>query len=640
MADVDALKTAFRPYKVDGVPASGENEPDKPEIRAGLDVLQAGLDGLVGAITDAGMVIPFATQANRDADLNHAAGTWAIVFADSTSANNGYSQKVGASGTGSWSFKGPAPGKAYSDAAAASASAAAASATAAATSASGIGAVLPTLSTFTTQTTTLDSGHYINGAGAAVANASYANRGMVLTGAEGTIEVTAFTVLTGNNLAVFYSDSGGTTFLSGSTQKGSVSGTQYTDEPVTVPPSARYVRINTTATAASASGIKTNIVAPNIATRLAAVENLGLGNVGTALTAWSTQNVTATPNFRVGSGGVVSAGTGYSYGQYQMTGTETGMRATCFVVGSGNALAYFYSDTACTTFLSASSQMGSPSGTTYTQQAITIPAGARGVRVNSGVGHQLVVDFLGIDPNAGAKIATIGQSTTWKNKVLDTFGDSITAQQMWTPQLFAKFGLLRVDNHGVAGTRIAYNHSVSDQTSCFCDDARINVLSADADLLIVMGGTNDFGQSSVLGSLQTKDKRAISDMDPYTFYGACEIMAIKLLTKYSSATQRLLWASQTYVDPGVTLPAGWTSRYLNPLGLSLHDYKKATQEVADKYGIPFLDMVRECGWSTPNIDTFVQREGGLMSWTHPNSLGGDRMAAVVYRRMLDMAPIT
>lgn len=135
MADVDALKSAFRPFKVDGLPSSGENEPDKGEIQAGIDGLQAGFDSLAGAITDAGMVVPFATQADRDADLNHAAGTWALVFADSDPTKNGYSQKVGASGAGSWSFKGPAPGKAYVDAALAAAADAATSRAAAQTSA-------------------------------------------------------------------------------------------------------------------------------------------------------------------------------------------------------------------------------------------------------------------------------------------------------------------------------------------------------------------------------------------------------------------------------------------------------------------------------------------------------------------------
>lgn len=44
----------------------------------------------------------FATKALLDADLAHAADTLAVVFNDNTKSNNGYYQKSGASGSGSW----------------------------------------------------------------------------------------------------------------------------------------------------------------------------------------------------------------------------------------------------------------------------------------------------------------------------------------------------------------------------------------------------------------------------------------------------------------------------------------------------------------------------------------------------------
>ncbi|WP_027488461.1 hypothetical protein [Allorhizobium undicola] len=49
------------------------------------------------------------TKAEIDADLAHAAGTVAIVWSDSSPENNGYWKKIGASGTGGWSWKAPLP---------------------------------------------------------------------------------------------------------------------------------------------------------------------------------------------------------------------------------------------------------------------------------------------------------------------------------------------------------------------------------------------------------------------------------------------------------------------------------------------------------------------------------------------------
>jgi hypothetical protein len=48
--------------------------------------------------------VSFATKALMNADLAHAAGSFAFVYADATPANNGLYYKIGASGAGSWSL--------------------------------------------------------------------------------------------------------------------------------------------------------------------------------------------------------------------------------------------------------------------------------------------------------------------------------------------------------------------------------------------------------------------------------------------------------------------------------------------------------------------------------------------------------
>ncbi|MBX4992889.1 hypothetical protein ABID08_002060 [Rhizobium binae] len=88
---------AWRDYVTDGVPSSGNHNPDKLEIRSwGL-----WLESFISAIgANSGSV--FTTRAALFADLAHAANSMAWVIGDTTVAYNGIYRKSGASGTGSW----------------------------------------------------------------------------------------------------------------------------------------------------------------------------------------------------------------------------------------------------------------------------------------------------------------------------------------------------------------------------------------------------------------------------------------------------------------------------------------------------------------------------------------------------------
>lgn len=97
------VKTAaeiWRDYEIDGVPASGPNQPDKRDIRLWSGMLESTL-GQLG--------LGYATRALLNADLAHAAHTLALVYADMTPANNGVYEKFGGSGTGSWVRVGDLP---------------------------------------------------------------------------------------------------------------------------------------------------------------------------------------------------------------------------------------------------------------------------------------------------------------------------------------------------------------------------------------------------------------------------------------------------------------------------------------------------------------------------------------------------
>jgi hypothetical protein len=101
----DAVNTAFRDYQVEGVPASGVNDPSKAEVRAIGGLIDTADQALAGALL-AGAVVVKDTLAHLAADLAHAANTLGVVWSDGTVANNGVYAKVGGSGAGSWSITG------------------------------------------------------------------------------------------------------------------------------------------------------------------------------------------------------------------------------------------------------------------------------------------------------------------------------------------------------------------------------------------------------------------------------------------------------------------------------------------------------------------------------------------------------
>ena len=98
----DAINNAWRDYVTDNIPATGENEPDKAEIRAiGAVIEQAVANAGLGALVEAS----FSTLAAANAgggSLDYDAGTIGLVSADPTAGNNGLIVKSGTSGSGSW----------------------------------------------------------------------------------------------------------------------------------------------------------------------------------------------------------------------------------------------------------------------------------------------------------------------------------------------------------------------------------------------------------------------------------------------------------------------------------------------------------------------------------------------------------
>ena len=164
-------------------------------------------------------------------------------------------------------------------------------------------------------------------------------------------------------------------------------------------------------------------------------------------------------------------------------------------------------------------------------------------------------------------------------------------------------------NYGISATRIAKqtveNHLPTPDTD-FCN--RFSGMDSDADLVVVFGGTNDFGHGDApIGEP--------SDRTPDTFYGACHYLMSSLLGKYPLA--RIV----------IMTPLHRTSENCRKAdGSILYDYVRIIREVAEYYSLPVLDL-----WSVSGIQPCVEkiREIYCPDGLHPNDNGHKRIAGLL-----------
>ena len=207
-----------------------------------------------------------------------------------------------------------------------------------------------------------------------------------------------------------------------------------------------------------------------------------------------------------------------------------------------------------------------------------------------------------------------------QGKKINFIGDSITqgagasCEQARYVDRVAEFSGALCRNYGISGTRIARKlHPVGpdDFDLDFC--MRVDTMDADADAVVVFGGTNDFGQGDA-------PMGAISDRTPETFYGALHTLLSSLLCRYPRGRIIVLTPLHRCAEdfsvekqPGVE-------------NLPLKRYVEAIREVAEYYALPVLDLYAMSGIQ-PNVP--VIKEMYLPDGLHPNDEGHRRLAELI-----------
>lgn len=217
--------------------------------------------------------------------------------------------------------------------------------------------------------------------------------------------------------------------------------------------------------------------------------------------------------------------------------------------------------------------------------------------------------------SGGSSSSTVNTSKTWyTGKKACAYGDSITQQNIYPAVLKQKLGFKEVVNKGVGG-RAVYTMAT--------DDA-IATIPEDSNVIIMMGGTNDWAQSQDLGT--------IDDSTTDTFYGSLNIMAQKLTEKFPTALIIFVTTPYGMLHKNTNFSDGGR---LNTRKLTTGDYGKCIMDVARKFGFPCADVYGNCGWNKYNITSYIKDDGGLL---HTLQNGGIKIGEVICAKLKEVEP--
>ena len=208
-----------------------------------------------------------------------------------------------------------------------------------------------------------------------------------------------------------------------------------------------------------------------------------------------------------------------------------------------------------------------------------------------------------------------------QGKKINFLGDSITEgtgasrYEMSYVSQFAAICGADVRNYGIGGTRISrIRHKLSKSPRwdlCFLD--RVDEMDKDADVVVVFGGTNDFGHGDgVLGEIT-------EDQDEYTFYGALRSLIRRLMSRFPAARILLMTPLHRKSELVTTNEVGFPTA-------PLIEYVKAIRLVADEFSLPVLDL-----WAISGIYPLDEQNCALYTadGLHPNDLGMQRIATLL-----------
>jgi|GEM_PF-579095 len=219
-------------------------------------------------------------------------------------------------------------------------------------------------------------------------------------------------------------------------------------------------------------------------------------------------------------------------------------------------------------------------------------------------------------------------SKALKKKKIACLGDSITEGakangwqwHRYIDKYFKENGVeTTIVNLGIGGTSVCTSSYVSASLQPFVN--RLNTIPTDVDVIVIFGGTNDWGNNATLG--------AISDTGTETFYGAYKHMLEWFANNRPNAKILTITPLKRYYR-GYT--STWTNAQTtrNTKGQLLQDYVRAVKEVSEMYAIPCVDLHNESGLN-PVLD--IVRTKYMEDGLHPTAEGNKKMYPIILNKL-------
>ena len=214
-----------------------------------------------------------------------------------------------------------------------------------------------------------------------------------------------------------------------------------------------------------------------------------------------------------------------------------------------------------------------------------------------------------------------------KEKIWCSFGDSITYQEMWQPDVLRAFPMHHI-NCGVGSTTVGISTAREITRPAFCTDERMGLgeyrniseyetadkipyhllLPHKPDVVTIMGGSNDVFYAQRLGSLCDE----ITDKG--SFAGAYKYIIETLLAENPAVKIFLM-------------SAPWSMPLENKENVfTLEECADTVKQLAALYGLPYIDVFHESGISEETVKRYCREDG-----VHPNEAGGKKIAEIVIR---------
>lgn len=202
------------------------------------------------------------------------------------------------------------------------------------------------------------------------------------------------------------------------------------------------------------------------------------------------------------------------------------------------------------------------------------------------------------------------------NKKVHFLGDSITEgcgasayQNCYVARFQSAYPDAEITNYGIGGTRLAKQTKPSAETRWDLDfNMRADEMSEKADLVVVFGGTNDYGHGDAPFG-------AWGDKTADTFCGAVYALYEKLANKYPLAKFLVLTPLHRLGENNA-----------DAKGKVLKDYVDVIRQTAEYFSYPVLDL-----YAVSGINPSVAKMQATMmcDGLHPSDNGHQRLFEII-----------